>query len=175
VKIVKAFIGHSFDDKDIELVKKIKEHIESLNVKCETGEKSQYGYVAEKVKNRIIDNDVFVGIFTRDKKILLENREPNKEYFYTTSNWVIQESGFAIAENKKLIFLVEEGIYKFPGLQGDQEYILFNKDLLGKAFTKINNMVLPMRDKTSKEILSETKEKLENIEKSEFELIRGKP
>jgi len=171
---VKAFIGHSFDDKDIELVKKIKEHIESLNVKCETGEKPQHGLVSEKIKKRIINNDIFVGIFTRDKKILLENRESNKEYFYTTSNWVIQESGFAIAENKKLIFLVEKGVYKFPGLQGDQEYILFSRDLLGKAFTKINNIVLSMRDKTNEEIPSETGEKIENKEKSEFELEKDK-
>jgi len=171
---VKAFIGHSFDDKDIEIVKKIKEHIESLNVKCETGEKPQYGLVSEKIKKRIINNDIFVGIFTCDKKILLENREPSKEDFYTTSNWVIQESGFAVAENKKLIFLVENGIYKFPGLQGDQEYILFSRGLLGKAFTKINNIVLSVRDKISKKIISETGEKLENKEKSEFELEKDK-
>ena len=174
VKIVKAFIGHSFDGKDIDVVRKIKDFIESLGIKCETGEKSQYGYVAEKVKNRIIDNDVFVGIFTHDKKILLENGKSNGGGFYTTSNWVIQESGFAIAKNKKLIFLVEEGIYKFPKLQGDQEYIIFNKKSLDKAFIKINNMVLPMRDKTSKEIPSKTGEKLENIEKSEFGLEKDK-
>lgn len=171
---MKAFIGHSFDDKDIEIVKKIKEHIESLNVKCETGEKPQHGFVSEKIKKRIINNDIFVGIFTCDKKILLENRKPSKEDFYATSNWVIQESGFAIAENKKLIFLVEKGIYKFPELQGDQEYILFSRDLLGKTFTKINYMVLSMIDETSKEIPSETGEKLENIEKSEFGLEKDK-
>ena len=171
---MKAFVGHSFDDKDIDVVRKIKDFIESLGIKCETGEKPQYGYVAEKVKNRIIDNDVFVGIFTHDKKILLENGKSNEGDFYATSNWVIQESGFAIAKNKKLIFLVEEGIYKFPKLQGDQEYIIFNKKSLDKAFTKINNMVLPMRDKTSKETTSETGEKLENIEKSEFELEKDK-
>jgi tetratricopeptide (TPR) repeat protein len=171
---VKAFIGHSFDDKDIEIVKKIKEHIESLNVKCETGVKPQHGFVSEKIKKRIINNDIFVGIFTCDKKILLENRKPSKEDFYATSNWVIQESGFAIAENKKLIFLVEKGIYKFPELQGDQEYILFSRDLLGKTFTKINYMVLSMIDETSEEIPSETGEKLENKEKSEFELEKNK-
>ena len=102
---MEAFIGHSFNDKDVEIVKKIKAHIESLDIECETGEKPQHGYVSEKIKKRIINNDIFVGIFTCDKKILLENGQSSKEDFYTTSNWVIQESGFAIAENKKLIFL----------------------------------------------------------------------
>ena len=171
---MKAFIGHSFNDKDAEIVKNIKAHIESLDIECETGEKPQHGYVSEKIKKRIINNDIFVGIFTCDKKILVENGQSSKEDFYTTSNWVIQESGFAIAENKKLIFLVEKGIYKFPGLQGDQEYILFSKDLLETAFTKINSMVISMRDKTSKEIPSEVGEKSENIEKSEFELEKDK-
>jgi len=171
---VKAFIGHSFNDKDTEIVKIIKEHVESFNIECETGEKPQYGYVSEKIKKRIINNNIFVGIFTCDKKILLENGQSIKEYFYTTSNWIIQESGFAIAENKKLIFLVEKGIYNFPGLQGDQEYISFNRDRLEKAFTKINNMILSMDDKTSKKITSEIGEKLENIEKSEYELEKDK-
>lgn len=171
---MKAFIGHSFNDKDAEIVKKIKAHIESLDIECETGEKPQHGGVSEKIKKRIINNDIFVGIFTRDEKILLENGQSSKEDFYTTSNWVFQESGFAIAENKKLIFLVEKGVYEFPGLQGDQEYIPFSKDLLEKAFTKINNMVFSMRDKTSKETTSETGEKLENIEKSEFESEKDK-
>ncbi len=171
---MKAFIGQSFDDKDAEIVKKIKAQIESLDIECETGEKPRHGGVSEKIKKRIINNDIFVGIFTCDNKILLENGQSSKQNFYTTSNWVIQESGFAIAENKKLIFLVEKGIHKFPGLQGDQEYILFSRDLLETAFTKINYIVLSMRDKTSKEISSETGEKLENIEKSEFELEKDK-
>jgi tetratricopeptide (TPR) repeat protein len=171
---MKAFVGHSFDDKDMDVVRKIKDFMESLGIKCETGEKPQYSDVSEKVKNRIINNDIFVGIFTHDEKILLENGKSDGEDFYTTSNWVIQESGFAIAKNKKLIFLVEERIYKFPMLQGDQEYIIFNKKSLDKAFIKINNMVLPMIDKASKEIPSETGEKLENIEQSEFELEKNK-
>ena len=171
---MKAFVGHSFNDKDKEIVREIIEHIESLNVKCETGDRSQHGLVSEKIKKRILNNDIFVGIFTCDEKILLENGQSSKEDFYTTSNWVIQESGFAIAENKKLIFLVENGVHKLPELQGDQEYIPFSRDLLKKAFTKINNMVLSMRNKTSKEIQIETGEKLENIEKSELELEKDK-
>ncbi len=171
---MKAFVGHSFNDKDKEIVREIIEHIESLNVKCETGKRPQHGLVSEKIKKRIINNDIFVGIFTCDKKILLENGQSSNEDIYATSNWVIQESGFAIAENKKLIFLIEKGIYKFPGLQGDQEYIPFSKDSLGKAFTRINNIVLSMKSKTSKELRSEAGEKLENVEKSEFELEKDK-
>lgn len=171
---MKAFVGHSFDDKDAEVVRKIIKHIESLDIKCETGEKPQYSGVAEKVKNKIIHNEIFVGIFTRDKKILLENGQSNKEGLYTTSNWVIQESGFAIAKNKKLIFLVEQGIYKFPELQGDQEYIKFNRTSLDQAFTELNNMIISMKEKITIGISSGIEESLENTKKPELELPKEK-
>jgi len=171
---VKAFVGHSFDNNDAEVVRKIIKHIESLNIKWETGEKPQYSGVAEKVKNKIMHNEIFVGIFTCDKKILLENGQSNKEGLYTTSNWVIQESGFAIAKKKKLIFLVEEGIYKFPELQGDQEYIKFNRVSLDQAFTELNHIINSMKEKITIGISSGIEESLENTKKPELELPKEK-
>jgi tetratricopeptide (TPR) repeat protein len=174
VKVVKTFVGHSFDDKDTEVVIKIKDFIESLGIKCETGERPQYSGIDEKIKNRIMNNDIFVGIFTCDKKILLDNSQFNKESFYTTSNWVIQESGFAIAKNKKLIFLIEQGIYKFPYLQGYQEYILFNRKSLDQAFTRLNYMINSLKDKMIIGAPSEMEESLKNTRKSEFESPKEK-
>ena len=171
---MKAFVGHSFNNKDAEVVRKIIKHIESLDIKWETGEKPQYSGVAEKVKNKIIHNEIFIGIFTCDKKILLENGQSNKEGLYTTSNWVIQESGFAIAKNKKLIFLVEEGIYKFPELQGDQEYIKFNRKSLDRAFTELNHMINSMKEKITIGISSGIEESLENTKEPELELPKEK-
>lgn len=174
MKVVKTFVGHSFDDKDTEVVIKIKDFIESLGIKCETGERPQYSGIDEKIKNRIMNNDIFVGIFTCDKKILLDNSQFNKESFYTTSNWVIQESGFAIAKNKKLIFLIEQGIYKFPYLQGYQEYILFNRKSLDQAFTRLNYMINSLKDKMIIGAPSEMEESLKNTRKSEFESPKEK-
>lgn len=171
---MKAFVGHSFDDKDTEVVRKIKDFIESLGIKCETGERPQYSGIDEKIKNRIMNNDIFVGIFTCDKKILLDNSQFNKGSFYTTSNWVIQESGFALAKNKKLIFLVEQGIYKFPYLQGYQEYILFNRKSLDQAFTRLNYMINSLKDKMIIGAPSEMEESLKNTRKSELESPKEK-
>jgi hypothetical protein len=174
VKAVKAFVGHSFDDKDTEVVRKIKDFIESLSIKCETRERPQYSGIDEKIKNRIMNNDIFVGIFTRDKKVLLDNSQFNKESFYTTSNWVIQESGFAIAKKKKLIFLVEQGIYKFPYLQGYQEYILFNRKSLDQAFTRLSYMINSLKDKMLIGAPSEMEESLKNTRKLGLESPKEK-
>ena len=48
---MKAFIGHSFDDKDKTLVDTVKEFIESSGVECKTGERAQNSSIAQKVKD----------------------------------------------------------------------------------------------------------------------------
>lgn len=144
---MKAFVGHSFREDDSKIVKKIIDFLDSAGVTSQTGEKAQNKSVAEKVKERILDCDIFVGIFTCDGKIEFKRGFWKKETVYTTSNWVIQESGFAIGSNKQLIFLVEDGIHKFPELQGDLEIIPFNRSSVENTFLKLNQMVDSMRSK----------------------------
>jgi len=142
---MKAFIGHSFNDKDSQLIRDIKDFIESAEIECGTGEKAQNKSVAEKVKERIKNSDIFVGVFTHDYKVLatkgIFRSLWGKEKEYTTSNWVIQECGFALGLNKVLILLVERGIHKFPELQGDMELIYFTRESLKDAFLKLNQMI----------------------------------
>ena len=64
---MKAFIGHSFNDKDNQLIRDIKDFIESAGIDCITGEKAQNSSVAEKVKDRIKSCDIFIGIFTGER------------------------------------------------------------------------------------------------------------
>ena len=48
---------------------------------------------------------------------------------FTTSTWLHQALGAAIAYNKPLVLLVEEGVTDFRGLQGDwQRSTLVQKD-----------------------------------------------
>ncbi len=47
---MKAFVGHSFDEKNSLIVNKIIKFLESTGIKCETGEKAQNKSIAEKVK-----------------------------------------------------------------------------------------------------------------------------
>jgi hypothetical protein len=140
---MKAFVGHSFEQKDSQIVAKIIDFLKSAKVECQTGEEAQNRSVAEKVKTKISTNDIFIGIFTCDKEIVGDVGEgsPKNEKAYTTSNWVIQESGFAIGCDRELIFLVEKGVYKFPELQSDLEVIYFDRKSLEDTFLKINQMV----------------------------------
>jgi hypothetical protein len=52
---------------------------------------------------------------------------------YTTSPWLLEEKGVAIAFGKYLVLLVEEGITDFGGLQGDWQRHHFS----AKGFTTV--------------------------------------
>lgn len=178
---MKAFVGHSFEEKDKQLVDKIIKFLESTGIKCQTGERAQNKSVAEKVKRMILEDEIFIGIFTRDKEIVSKKGKfkslfpsNSKEKFYTTSNWVIQESGYAIGKDRELIFLVESGIYKFPELQGDLEILYFHRESLEETFLKLNEIVDFIKSKKIKGIPSETREGVEDLEKQESEKQKEK-
>ena len=162
---MKAFVGHSFDDKDSPLIEKIISFLNKRGILCESGEKAENKSVSEKVKERIDRNDIFIGIFTIDKGIKQLPSNPNTiqsssrfKWFkrkkgalainkvvpiFTTSNWVIQESGYAIAKKKKedIIMMVEYGVHKFPELQGDKEIVLFDRNSLDSALLKLSEFI----------------------------------
>ncbi len=169
---MKAFVGHSFEDEDAETVDKIIKFFVSAGVKCETGEKAENKSVAEKIKKRILNNDIFVGIFTRDKRVCLGKESSETRESYTTSNWVLQESGFAVARERELIFLVENGIYKFPELQGNLELIYFDRKSLDDAFRKVIEMIQSMKSKKTEGISSQIQEGIEDLEEQETERQR---
>ncbi len=150
-----AFVGHSFAEKDEDLVNKILAFLKNSNVDYETGERPENNSVSIKIRERIDANDIFIGIFARDEQIG-EQQPPSWPCFrrqpkqsqplkFTTSNWVIQESGYALGKNKQVILLVEQGVHKFPGLQGDKELIFFERSDLSPAFVKLLQMLQPLQ------------------------------
>ena len=148
---MKAFIGHGFNPTDSILVDRIKKFIETLGIECVTGQSARSKSIDNKIIQRISECDIFVGIFTKEKMII------NKYLFfpksYTTSNWVIQESGFAIGKKiekkMELIFLVEKGISKFPELQGQLEIIYFKRNNIEDVQQKLSEMLSEIKKQNS--------------------------
>jgi hypothetical protein len=75
-----------------------------------------------------------VGIFTR--------RQEQKDGSFSTSAWTIEEKATALAAGKRLLLFVENGVPDFGGLQGDYEYIPFDRDNLGEALIQAMDYVL---------------------------------
>lgn len=134
IREVPAFVGHSFDDLDKPIVDQIIQIITKLGVQCESGRRAEALSVSEKVRERISAAEIFVGIFTR--------RDEIRNGQYSTSPWVIEEKAAAIAANKPLLLFVENGVHEFGGLQGDYEYIPFDRNDLAPALIRAVDYIL---------------------------------
>ena len=75
-----------------------------------------------------------MGIFPR--------RQEQQDGSFSTSAWTIEEKATALAAGKRLLLFVENGVREFGGLQGDYEYIRFERDNLGEALIHAMDYVL---------------------------------
>jgi hypothetical protein len=65
-----------------------------------------------------------------------------EEHFsWKTSDWIIQEIGLAIGHGMDLILLLENGLRQPGGLQGNLEYIPFDRSMPEKSFGKLLEMI----------------------------------
>src|SRR4051812_35943829 len=83
----KAFLGHSFLQEDVPVVTFFKDFLNEMMVKCSSGERPELNQVHEKVKKRILEANLFIGVFTRRDKI--EGKD-----LWRTTDWVLQEMSF---------------------------------------------------------------------------------
>lgn len=153
--IINAFLAHSFRKDDETLIsnfkdkfKKIKDNIASTkNFMWESAQQVEINSVSEKVRNKMENKNLFIGILTKahqtfkaseiseDDKSKEKNIElPSDSVFWHGSSWIIQESGYAIAKEMKILFFIEEDIpfNSIGGLHGDIEHIPFNRNNIDK-------------------------------------------
>jgi tetratricopeptide (TPR) repeat protein len=173
---MKIFVGHSFDDRDSAVIGKFLKFLGSREeLEVVTGEKVQNQSVADKVRSRISESDAFAGIFTCDEEIKTGKCFLRKGKDHTTSNWVIQESGFALGRDKPIILIVERGICRFPELQGDLELIHFDRNNLAEPFIRLNQMIDSLLGKEKAITSAPVYEKLQAPEEAEKEEERETP
>ena len=134
VREATAFVGHSFAEEDQQLVEQIKRFLSKLGVKCDSGKRAEPKGISDKVKERIQAAELFVGIFTC--------RQKQEDGSFSASAWTIEEKATALAAGKRLLLFVENGVREFGGLQGDYEYIPFERDNLGEALIHAMDYVL---------------------------------
>ena len=135
VREATAFVAHSFADEDRQVVERISQFLSKLGVTCDSGHRAEPRSVSEKVLARLLAAELFVGIFTR--------RDKKPDDSFTTSPWLIEEKAAAIQAGKRLLLFVEEGVEKdIGGLQGDYEYIRFNRGDIADALIRAMDYVL---------------------------------
>ena len=149
-----AFVGHSFEDIDKSVVDEFLDYFRSLqegalpDFKWENAKRADIKTLAKKVLEKMEDKNTFIGICTR-KEIAAQESELLKIPLFNkcvfeqsslqskTSDWIIQEIGLAIGKELNVVILLEEGVRKPGGLQGDAEYVPFNRNNISKCFPKL--------------------------------------
>src|SRR5262245_34872040 len=101
-----AFVGHSFSSDDKRVAECVIQTLGAVGVSVITGERPKADRISEKVKKLVEEQPLFVGVFTRRDKIARKTE-------WITTSWV-----------------VDEGVGSIGGIQGDYEFIEFNRDRL---------------------------------------------
>ncbi|MBL7177103.1 MAG: tetratricopeptide repeat protein [Desulfobacteraceae bacterium] len=187
---INAFVGHSFIDEDKNVVEAFTSYFDSLKgalpFDWDHAEKAEPIALSEKVREKMEGKNLFIGIFTKKDCRVIPDKLKNvpiakkkyaseADFSWGVSDWIIQESGYALAKDMKLLFLVEKDIGELAGLQGDLEYVPFNRENPTLSFDKIMQMIgkiLPEKkisEPISKEKTMPPDDKEKSIEEEEEE------
>lgn len=153
MRTLAAFVAHSFAPEDEPKIRPILAQLDAfheMGFVWKSGEPAEADRVSEKIRRRILDAQVFIGILThkhpvfnlrntfKDAWKLFSNKlQPSR---WTPPGWVIQESGFALALERKVILFVEPNL-DFPALQGDLEYVPYDYLHPEDAVRRVSQMI----------------------------------
>jgi tetratricopeptide (TPR) repeat protein len=155
---ITAFVAHSFVAEDKALVAAFLEYFRQLSglhssFTWANAEAAEPKELAEKVKAIVADKNVVIAICTKKERVIAPSRlrksflQPTfvkgleSDFEWQTSDWITQEIGLAIGREMKLVLLLEDGVRLPGGLQGDLEYVLFDRRAPEKSFGKILEML----------------------------------
>jgi hypothetical protein len=118
-----VFLAHSFDPADSIVTDAIRQTLSALGLTVTTGQRPKADSVSKKVRRRLDTASIFVGLFTRRERL-------GSTKGWSTSPWIIDEKAYALGKGKKLILLKEVGVSSIGGIQGDYEFIEFDRKSL---------------------------------------------
>ncbi|QGY79492.1 tetratricopeptide repeat protein [Sphingorhabdus lacus] len=155
---IKAFVGHSFTSDDEQVVARFLKMFDQIKVAMPNfdwtnAKQAEPEELSSKVLKLVADCNTFIAICT--KKELVSPPEAIKKSFlkanssiirddrlnWKTSDWIIQEIGLAFGRKMSLIILLEDGCRRPGGLQGNVEFISFERQAPEKAFGQILEML----------------------------------
>jgi len=116
-----VFLAHIFAEK--ELIDDLKGIIIEETYSWKEGKREDLGSISEDILTKIKNCGFFIAVMTKKDKL------DGKDKF-TTSSWLIEEKGAALAFGHRPLIMVEEGIERnYVGfLQSDDEMIFFNRE-----------------------------------------------
>lgn len=110
----KVFLSYRFAEKDY--VEGLTNLLGKSGFEVVTGQAANT-YISKAVIERIKECDYFLCLMTPSAR--------KDDGTYTTSPWLLEEKGVALAFEKQIVLMIEEGVTDFGGLQGDWQRLHF--------------------------------------------------
>lgn len=175
---LKAFVGHSFAKEDDTVVRALLTLLDSIkNVMpgftWDHAEAAEPKLLSAKVREKMKGKNLFIGICTARERTIQEAKTPalfaslflpktqlvveRASVEIKTADWIIQEIAYALGSDMDLILLLEEGVRPPGGLQGDLEYIHFNRREPTKCLEKLSSMLSTLSPKPTSAVESPEK------------------
>lgn len=115
------FLAHRFDESGRNISAALEKILRRIGFQIVEGEGYEARDIPQKIKDRIFSQDIFLCLVTPGD-----------------SSWIIGETTFAMAHNKYIIIICEDGIDFKKGIIGtDYEHITFPKGNIEKSFSDI--------------------------------------
>jgi tetratricopeptide (TPR) repeat protein len=188
MKKLQAFIAHSFnEERDGNVIRAFLDYFLSLKdilgLEYEHADRVEAKAISQKIRDKMEGKNLFIGIFTaKNHRIEQGNLKTylpiinygKKELFSKgSSDWIIQESGYALAKGMQLLFLVEGGVDVDTALQGDLEFIVFKRDNPSECFKKINEILGSLSIESMDTMSQPTRASAPEIKKSDIDEEQG--
>lgn len=170
---IRAFVGHSFTEDDAQVVSAFLKYFDALQQSPLTfswvhAVPAEPTDLAKKVLRLMEDRNLFIAICTKKQRAIRPTdltspflrpqllQASSEKFLWKTSDWIIQEIGLAIGKGYPLILLLEKDVEKPGGLQGNIEYIEFERSNPSACFDKILEMISALSPKKSGTIAEAT-------------------
>lgn len=186
---IRAFVGHSFNSEDAGVVNAFLAYFDELQRVLPSfswvhAQEAEPRELAQKVLSLIADRNVFIGICTGKELVVGPSKVQrtfiqsgwlkgkSADFEWKTSDWVIQEIGLAKGRAMSVVILLEEGCRKPGGLQGDVEFIAFDREAPEKAFVKLLQMIRALSPASSPSGIQTTEGPQERTEDAPVTSVR---
>jgi hypothetical protein len=122
------FVGYRYAEDDEKLAEKFMRLFELEKLNPISGKTAKAEDVDDKIKSMISASHGVIIIFTREEELTRGG--------WATSSWLTTESAFALGQNKLVGLFFEDciSVKQRKGIQGDLEYIEFNREHIEDAF-----------------------------------------
>jgi hypothetical protein len=127
---MKIFVGYGYNERDKWIKDFVFPIIQAFNDEVITGEELQGEQITDAVRQKIRQSDALFGFVTRRGEPIMDGK-------WLTHRWVTDEIAVALADNKPVVEVREEGVDDQGGIIGDRQRIIYRENERDKCLVEL--------------------------------------